>query len=29
MMVWKLVEWLGLTEAGIRVFEDNDWSEQQ
>jgi len=29
MTVWKLAEWLGLTEAGIRVSEDNDWNEQQ
>jgi hypothetical protein len=24
-----LAEWLGLTEACIRVFEDNDWKEQR
>jgi hypothetical protein len=29
MTVWKLAEWLGLTEAGIRVFQDNDWNEQR
>ena len=28
MTVWKLAEWLGVTEAGIRVFED-DWDEQR
>jgi hypothetical protein len=29
MTVWKLAEWLGLTEAGIRVSEDNEWNEQR
>jgi hypothetical protein len=29
MTVWKLVEWLGLTEAGIRVSEENDLEEQR
>jgi hypothetical protein len=29
MAVWKFAEWLGVTEAGIRVFEDKDWNEQQ
>jgi hypothetical protein len=29
MTVWKLAEGLGLTEAGIRVPEDNDWNEQR
>ena len=29
MTVWKLTEWLGLTEPGIRVFEDNDLNEQR
>jgi hypothetical protein len=29
MTVRKLAEWLGLNEAGIRVSEENDWSEQQ
>jgi len=29
MTVWKLAEWLGLNEAGIRVSEENDWSEQR
>jgi hypothetical protein len=28
MTVWKLAEWLGLGEAGIRVSEDNNWEEQ-
>jgi hypothetical protein len=27
--VWKLEEELGLTEAGIRVSEENDWNEQR
>ena len=29
MTVWTLAEWLGLTEAGIRVFEYSDWNEQR
>jgi hypothetical protein len=29
MTVWKLPEWLRLTEAGIGVFEDNEWNEQR
>jgi len=29
MTVWKLAEWLGLTEAGIRVSEENEWNEQR
>ena len=29
MTVWKLAEWLGVTEPGIRVFEDNDLNEQR
>jgi hypothetical protein len=29
MTVLKLIEWLGLTEAGIKVFEDSDWNEQR
>jgi hypothetical protein len=29
MAVWKLAEWLGLTEAGIRVFENNGTSSEQ
>jgi hypothetical protein len=29
MTVWKLIEWIGLTEAGIRVFEDTDSNEQR
>jgi hypothetical protein len=29
MMVLKLPEGLGLTEAGIKVFEDTDLIEQQ
>jgi len=28
MTVWKLDEWLGLTEAGVRVSEYSDWNEQ-
>jgi hypothetical protein len=28
MTVLKLVEGLGLTEAVISVFEDNDWNEK-
>ena len=24
----ELTEWLGLTEAGIKVFVDNDWNEK-
>jgi len=27
--VLKLIEWLGVTEAGIKVFEDVDWNEQR
>jgi hypothetical protein len=27
--VWNLAEWLGLTEAGARLFEDNVWNEQR
>ena len=27
--VWKLAEWLGVTETGIRVSEDNDWNKQR
>jgi hypothetical protein len=29
MTVWKLAEWLGLTVAGIRVSEENEWTEQR
>jgi hypothetical protein len=29
MTVLKLTERLGLTEAGIKVFEDTDWNEQR
>ena len=29
MTVSKLTEWLGLTVAGIKVFEDTDWKEQR
>jgi hypothetical protein len=28
MAVLKLTEWLGLTEAGIKVFVDNEWNEK-
>jgi hypothetical protein len=28
MTVLKLTEWLGLTEAGIKVFGDNEWNEK-
>jgi hypothetical protein len=27
--VWKLAEWLGVTEAGVRVFEENERNEQR
>jgi hypothetical protein len=27
--VLKLTEWLGLTEADIKLFEDVDWNEQR
>ena len=29
MTVWKFAEWLGLTEAGMRVSEENEWNEQR
>ena len=29
MTVWKLAEWLGVTEAGIRVSEENEWNKQR
>lgn len=25
----KLVEWLGVNEAGIKVFEDVDWNDER
>ena len=27
--VWKLAEWLGVTEDGVRVFEENEWNDQR
>jgi hypothetical protein len=27
--VLKLIEWLGVTEVGIKVFEDIDWNGQR
>jgi hypothetical protein len=29
MTVLNLNEWLGVTEAGIKIFEDSDWKEER
>jgi hypothetical protein len=29
MMFVELIEGFGVTQAGIKLFEDNDWNEQR
>lgn len=29
MMFVELIEGFGVTQAGIKLFEDNDWKEEQ
>ena len=29
LTVWKLADWLGLTDAGISVSEENERNEQR
>ena len=29
MTVWKVAEWLGLTDGGVRVSVGSDWKEQR